>query len=54
MKEQGLVSKLNCCSIKPQKTRPNEEAVGNVLDRKINDQQESAVVSDLTYVRVNK
>lgn len=54
MKEQGLVSKYTVAQYKPQKTKQNEEAVDNVLDRKFDVQKESAVVvSDLTYVRVN-
>ncbi len=37
MKEQGLVSKYTVAQYNPQKTRPNQDAVGNILDRKFND-----------------
>lgn len=54
MKEQGLVSKYTVAQYKPQKSKPNEEAISNVLDRNFDNQEKSAVVvSDLTYVRVN-
>jgi len=54
MKEQGLVSKYTVAKFKPQKMRPNEEPINNVLDRDFDNQAESAVVvSDLTYVRVH-
>ena len=54
MNELGLVSNYTVVQFKPFKSKVNEEAVKNELDRKYDDQKESAViVSDLTYVRVN-
>jgi len=55
MKEQGLVSKYTVAQFKPTKSTCNESEVGNVLNREFNQDQElKVVVSDLTYVRVDK
>lgn len=54
MKEQGLVSSYTVAQYKPHKTTCNETEQANLLNRKFNQEQAlSAVVSDLTYVRVN-
>ncbi|WP_148277962.1 IS3 family transposase, partial [Paenibacillus popilliae] len=51
MKEQGLVSTYTVAQYKPHKTKCNEEATANNLNREF-DQTELKrfVVSDLTYV----
>ncbi|WP_095522123.1 IS3 family transposase [Salisediminibacterium selenitireducens] len=55
MAEQGLVSKYTVAQFKPSKSSCNESETGNTLDRKFDQDDElSVVVSDLTYVRVNK
>src|SRR5699024_9623510 len=54
-KEQDLVSKYTVAQFKPTKSNCNESEVGNVLNREFNEDQElKVVVSDLTYVRVDK
>lgn len=51
--ELGLQSKYAKASYKPITTRPNEEAVQNVLNREFDVAKAmSVLVSDLTYVRV--
>lgn len=53
MKEQGLVSKYTVAQYNPTKTTYNESEIGNVLNRKFNQEKElKVIVSDLTYVRV--
>jgi putative transposase len=55
MKEQGLVSKYTVAQYKPTKSTCNESEVGNSLNRSFDQDQElKAVVSDLTYVRVQQ
>lgn len=55
MNELGIQSKYAQPSYKPMKTPPNEESVGNVLDREFQvEESMSVLVSDLTYVRVGK
>lgn len=55
MKEEGLVSKYTVAQFKPTKSTCNESEVGNVLNREFDQDQElKVVVSDLTYVRVDK
>src|SRR5699024_10105928 len=55
MKEQGLVSKYTVAQFKPTKSTCNESEVGNVLNREFDQDQElKVVVSDLTYVRVDR
>lgn len=55
MKEMGLVSNYTVAQFKPQKSQCNEAPVQNVLKRKFQQDQPLAVlVSDLTYVRVEK
>ena len=54
MNELGLVSNYTVAQFKPFKSKVNEEPVKNELDRQYDDQEElAAIVSDLTYVRVN-
>jgi putative transposase len=54
MKEQGLVSTYTVAQFKVHKDTCNESLVSNELDRKFDNQAPlAAVVSDLTYVRVN-
>jgi len=54
MQEQGLVSNYTVAQYKPAKSKVNEELVENLLNREFDGQEElGAVVSDLTYVRVN-
>lgn len=55
MKEQGLVSKYTVAQFKPHKTASNDSRQINELNRQFDQKEELAVVvSDLTYVRVNK
>jgi putative transposase len=55
MKIHGLVSNYTTAQFKPKKSSCNEEKVSNELDRQFDQKDELAVVvSDLTYVRVNK
>ena len=55
MKEQGLVSKYTVAQFKPTKSTCNESEISNVLNREFNQDQElKVVVSDLTYVRVDR
>ncbi len=55
MKNQGLVSNYTIAQFKPKRVSCNEENIPNKLDRQFNQKEELAVVvSDLTYVRVNK
>jgi putative transposase len=55
MKEQGLVSTYTVSQFKPQKTTCNDSEIQNTLNRQFDQEKElAAVVSDLTYVRVNK
>jgi len=54
-KEQGLVSKYTVAQFKPTKSTCNESEVEKVLNREFDqDQVLKVVVSDLTYVRVDK
>src|SRR5699024_4045601 len=55
MKEQYLISKYTLAQFKQTKTTCNESEVGNILNREFQQTQElKVVVSDLTYVKVNK
>ncbi|PAD67944.1 hypothetical protein CHH83_16290 [Bacillus sp. 7586-K] len=55
MNEQGLVSSYALAQFEPQKTHPNEEQQRNELNRQFTQEKPlSVIVSDLTYVRVNK
>jgi transposase InsO family protein len=55
MKENGLVSKYTVAQFKPHVDKPNESDVKNELNRKFNQEEQLAVVvSDLTYVKVEK
>src|SRR5213080_1379506 len=55
MNEQGLVSSYTVAQFKPHAKSCNESAQANELDREFKqDEQLSAIVSDLTYVRVDK
>ncbi|SFC09665.1 Transposase InsO and inactivated derivatives [Bacillus sp. 491mf] len=55
MKNQGLVSHYTIAQFKPKRVSCNEEKISNELDRQFNQKEElTVVVSDLTYVRVNK
>jgi putative transposase len=55
MNEQGLVSSYTVAQFKPHAKTCNESAQANELDREFKqDEQLSAIVSDLTYVRVDK
>lgn len=55
MKENGLVSKYTIAQFKPHVDKSNESDVKNELNREFNQQEQLAVVvSDLTYVRVEK
>ena len=55
MKNQGFVSNYTIAQFKPKRVSCNEENISNELNRQFNQQEELAVVvSDLTYVRVNK
>lgn len=54
MQKLGLVSKYTLAQFRPQKSKCNEDAVKNELNRQFTGQRPYAVVvSDLTYVRVN-
>ena len=53
MKKRGLVSAYTRKKYRTHKTKCNDAAVSNLLNRRFNDQtQGSCVVSDLTYVQV--
>jgi putative transposase len=55
MKEQGLVSIYTVAQFKPRSTEPNESEHKNELNRRFKQERAlSVVVSDLTYVRVDK
>jgi len=55
MKSNGLVSSYTTAQFKTRQIKCNEAKVLNELDRQFNPKNElSVVVSDLTYVRVNK
>lgn len=55
MKRNGLVSNYTVAQYKPHVDKCNESKVANELDREFNTNEPYAVVvSDLTYVRVNK
>ncbi|MBJ8031685.1 IS3 family transposase [Bacillus cereus group sp. N21] len=55
MQNQGLVSNYTIVQFKPKRICCNEENISNELHRQFNQQEELAVVvSNLTYVRVNK
>lgn len=55
MNEQGLVSTYTVPQFKPHKEKPNESNQANELNREFTQEAElSVVVSDLTYVRVDK
>jgi transposase InsO family protein len=55
MKEQGLVSAYTVAQFKPHANGTNESELKNELNREFTQNKElSVVVSDLTYVRVNK
>ena len=55
MNEQGLVSSYTVAQFKPHAKSCNESEQKNELDREFKqDEQLAAIVSDLTYVRVNK
>lgn len=55
MNEQGLVSSYTVAQFKPHKVQPNEDEQNNELNRQFTQEQPlSVIVSDLTYVRVNK
>ena len=54
MAEEGLISVYTVAQYKVHKTRPNDSSVGNELDRDFDNKLKlEAIVSDLTYVRVN-
>ncbi|BCJ88611.1 hypothetical protein skT53_35960 [Effusibacillus dendaii] len=55
MKENGLVSTYTVAQFKPQSKPCNESAIANELDREFQQEEQlKAVVSDLTYVRVDQ
>lgn len=55
MKEQGLVSTYTVAQFKPHSNGTNESEQNNALNREFTQTEIlSAIVSDLTYVRVNK
>jgi transposase InsO family protein len=55
MKENGLVSKYTVAQFKPHIDKPNESDVKNELNREFDQEEQLAVVvSDLTYVKVEK
>ncbi|WMM26098.1 IS3 family transposase [Tissierella sp. MB52-C2] len=55
MRENGLVSNYTVFQYKPYVNKCNESKIDNELNREFNTSQPyAAVVSDLTYVRVNK
>jgi len=54
MKKNGLVSAYTVAQYKPHKSKCNESDIGNELNRQFRKETPlEAVVSDLTYVRVN-
>ena len=55
MAEHDMVSKYKVAQFKPSKSSCNESETGNTLDRNFDQDNElSVVVSNLTYIRVNK
>ncbi|WP_224749838.1 IS3 family transposase, partial [Polycladospora coralii] len=55
MKSQGLISKYTTSQFKPKKSKCNESLQANILNREFCQSEAlKVVVSDLTYVRVNK
>ncbi len=55
MREQGLVSSYTVAQFKPHTTKCNESQKQNELNREFHQEEEmTVVVSDLTYVRVDK
>jgi putative transposase len=55
MNKQGLVSSYTVAQFKPHAKTCNESAQANVLDREFKQEEQlKAIVSDLTYVRVDK
>ncbi|AGK52369.1 transposase (06) [Bacillus sp. 1NLA3E] len=55
MQEQGLVSAYTVAQFKPHTMSCNESKQKNELNREFNQEEEmTAIVSDLTYVRVNQ
>lgn len=55
MQEQGLVSAYTVAQFKPHVKSCNESEQKNELNRKFDQEEEmSAIVSDLTYVKVNQ
>ncbi|MGM7681382.1 IS3 family transposase [Cytobacillus sp. Hm23] len=55
MKEQGLVSNYTVAQFKPHSEKPNEDHYSNELNREFTRNEAlSVVVSDLTYVKVDK
>ncbi|MEC0668157.1 IS3 family transposase, partial [Priestia flexa] len=55
MNEQGLVSAYTVAQFKPHKDKPNKSDQANELNREFTQEEElTVVVSDLTYVRVNR
>ncbi len=55
IKQNGLVSNYAVAQYKPHVDKCNESKIANELNRQFNtDEPYAAVVSDLTYVRVNK
>lgn len=55
MKAEHLISKYTKLSFKPAKSSCNDSKVLNILNREFSQKEELAVVvSDLTYVRINK
>ncbi len=54
MNDEGLISVYTVAQYKVHTTTPNESPVGNELDREFDNKLKlEAIVSDLTYVRVN-
>ena len=55
MRENGLVSNYIVAKYKVHKTKVNEAKISNLVKREFNNRsQMEVVVSDLTYVRVNR
>ena len=55
MKQNGLVSNYTVAQYKPHMDKCNESKIANELNREFTtDRPYAAVVSDLTYVRVNR
>ena len=55
MREQGIVSPYTVAQFKPHSTKCNESQKQNELNRAFHQEEEmTVVVSDLTYVRVDK